>query len=342
MKKEIFHEAMNQIDDHYLGEVLFPAHKTRLRKYAPIFIGAACICLVFAAAFLVRGSGKQKMDWPTKTIFVQDSPPMEEIYWIPHWEEMEIYQQYSSVEFSDRHYYVRAGVIEPEQLGNDLGTITAHGHDEYAEISGKDAERFHPATLREINGISPVCAVAVCYEGEDTFYAAVNSYYRPETLGQFIDDLNLNNTLPFGGVYYEFFKDSGEDTTVLFENVDSSKIWELLLSDENAVNEHSDFDFNQAKELLSISVDVPLLGYKNISIALYEDGYLTTNILDTGKKFYVGVENAQSFFHYVIDECEGYEIIIVYGEEADIPENEQEETNTTTATLTPAPVIIKP
>ncbi len=161
MKKEIFNEAMNQIDDHYLGEVLFPAHKTRLRKYAPIFIGAACICLVFAAAFLVRGSGKQKMDWPTKTIFVQDSPPMEEIYWIPHWEEMEIYQQYSSVEFSDRHYYVRAGVIEPEQLGNDLGTITAHGHDEYAEISGKDAERFHPATLREINGISPVCAVAV-------------------------------------------------------------------------------------------------------------------------------------------------------------------------------------
>ncbi len=124
--------------------------------------------------------------------------------------------------------------------------------------------------------------------------------------------------------------------------MDSSKIWELLLSDENAVNEHSDFDFNQAKELLSISVDVPLLGYKNISIALYEDGYLTTNILDTGKKFYVGVENAQSFFHYVIDECEGYEIIIVYGEEADIPENEQEETNTTTATLTPAPVIIKP
>ena len=43
MKKEIFNEAMNQIDDHYLGEVLFPAHKTRLRKYAPIFIGAACI-----------------------------------------------------------------------------------------------------------------------------------------------------------------------------------------------------------------------------------------------------------------------------------------------------------
>jgi len=341
MKKEIFNEAMNLIDDRYLGEVLLPARKTRLQKYAPVLIGtAACICFISAAAFLNRGVGKQKTDWPTKTIFVDDS--IEEIYRIPHWEEMEIYQQYSSIEFSDRHYNARAAVIEPEQLGNDLGTVIAKGYDEYAQISGEEAERFHPAVIREIKDISPACAVAVCYEGEDTFYAAVNSHYRPETLGQFIKDLNLKDTLQFNCADYEFFKESGEYTTILFEKMDSSKIWEFLLSDENAANEHSDFDFNQAKKLLSISIDVPLLGYKNISISIYEDGYLTTNILDTGKKFYIGEENAKSFFHYVIDECEGYEIVYQYASELNIPENELEETNATTSTLTPAPAVIKP
>lgn len=341
MKKEIFNEAMNQIDDRYLGEVLFPARKTRLQKYAPVLIGAAaCICLVSAAAFMLRGIGKQKTDWPTKTIFVGD--PIEEIYIIPHWEDMEIYQQYSSIEFSDRHYNARAGVIEPGQLGNSLGTITACGYDEYADISGEEAKRFRSAAIYEIKDISPACAIAVCYEGGDTFYAAVNSHYRPETLGQFIKDLNLKNTLQFGCIDYKFFKDSGEYTTILFENVDSSKIWEFLLSDEDAVNEHSDSDFNQTEELLSISVDVPLLGYQNISITLYEDGYLTTNILDTGKKFYIGVENAQSFFDYVISECEGYEIIFEYGTEQDTPETEREETNATTSPLTPAPAVVKP
>ena len=38
-------------------------------------------------------------------------------------------------------------------------------------------------------------------------------------------------------------------------------------------------------------------------------GYLATNILDTGKIFYVGNENVLTFFNYVLDECEGYELI---------------------------------
>lgn len=338
MNKEIFEEAMNQIDDRYLGEILRPARRIHLKKYVPALIGAAASICLISAALLNRGMGKQKTDWPTKTIFVDDST--EEIYFVPHWEDMEIYEQYSNIEFSGNHYNVRAGMVESNQLGKELGTLTAEGHDEYAYLAGEDAARFYPAAIHEIKGISPSCAIAVCYEGDDVFYAAVNSHYRPETLGQFIQDLNLKDTLQFNYVDYNFFKESGEYTTVYFENVESSKIWEFLLSDENAKNEYSDFDFDQVEELLSISVDVPLLGYENISITLYEDGYLTTNILDTGKKFYIGTENAQSFFRYVIDECEGYEIIFQYAIEPDIPETDLEETNTITPT--PAPVVIKP
>ncbi|MDE7212010.1 MAG: hypothetical protein K2O03_11300, partial [Lachnospiraceae bacterium] len=57
------------------------------------------------------------------------------------------------------------------------------------------------------------------------------------------------------------------------------------------------------------SVNVPILGYQNVSIAVMENGYVKTNILDTGKLFCIGEENAQALVDYVLKECEGYEMV---------------------------------
>ena len=44
-----------------------------------------------------------------------------------------------------------------------------------------------------------------------------------------------------------------------------------------------------------------------------------TNILDTGKLFFVGEENTRAFIDYVLNECDGYEA--VYTEEGEpLPE----------------------
>ena len=74
-------------------------------------------------------------------------------------------------------------------------------------------------------------------------------------------------------------------------------------------NEYDNLDFEMPKEILDICVSVPLLGYENISISIREEGYIITNILSTGKMFRVGEENTKAFVDYVLDECDGYEIV---------------------------------
>ncbi len=95
----------------------------------------------------------------------------------------------------------------------------------------------------------------------------------------------------------------------------------MLLSNADAVNEYSDLDNEQPEKLLDLCVSVPILGYENISLSIHEDGYLITNILSTGKKFFVGEENTQAFVDYVLKECSGYEIVYTLNpDEIGIPE----------------------
>lgn len=324
MNRIIFDEAMNQIDENYLACCLGarPRFKKRLQKYAPALIGtAALVCLASSIILVKQYRGKEEPSWPAKTILINKNDVKDEIYRIPHWEDMEIYEQYSNIEVSGKQYNARGGIVESDRLGNELGTQTAQGYDEYAHLAGEEAERFHSVLAREIKGISPDCAIAIRYSWQETFYAAINPDYRPETLHTLVTDLNLENTLQFNFIDYDYVKKSGEYCTVRFENLDDSKIWEFLKSCEQAESEPNDQASNNSSELLSISISIPLLGYENISICLYEDGYLATNILDTGKIFYVGNENVLTFFNYVLDECEGYELIYQYTEEDSLPES---------------------
>ena len=69
----------------------------------------------------------------------------------------------------------------------------------------------------------------------------------------------------------------------------------------------------------TFTVDVPLLGYKNISLGVTEDGYIVTNILDTGKAFYIGKDKTEAFIKYVESECKGEVLPKENGDEA-VPE----------------------
>ena len=74
------------------------------------------------------------------------------------------------------------------------------------------------------------------------------------------------------------------------------------------------------KRILGASVDIPLLGYQNISLSVAESGCIKTNILDTGKMFCIGEEHTQAFVDYAVNECEGYKPIPVYTNSEPIPE----------------------
>lgn len=307
MKTEEFSEALGDIRDGYLEEAIHYKAKRRLR--APIWLAAAaCLCLLIGGALWLRHRALHP--WPVK--YVQcDSVQDTEVAFVPQWEDEPIYRQYPGVALDGTAYSVHGAVVPAERLGAVLGPVTVEGYDIYT-----DEAKLTEATICAITGISTECAAAICYDGTDEYYAMVNSAYRPATLGQFIDDLCLREEITFGTVYYSYQNAAGEHVSVQFEDVDSGKIWSLLLSASEAENIWDDTQATPDR-ILGISVDLPLLGYENISLSVHQGGYISTNILDTGKMFHVGEENAGAFVDYVLEECEGYEIVYVTDEPED-------------------------
>lgn len=304
MNAKKFSEAMGEIDGKYLDEAI--QYKKKATKFRWVKWGAmaACLCLVLSGVFLYQAENR----YPVKELpGAAGKPPETEE--LPRWEELEIYGQYDKIALGGLEYQAGWGVVPKEQLGAKLGDVTAAGWDNYAERAGEDANRYRGAAVYEIENISVQCAIAVQYEGMDTFYSAVNPSYRPDTLGDFIEDLDLQNTLVINWASYDYHKPIGGLAGIRFENLDPNRVWELLLSNPSAVNEYDDLDPGQPKEILGLSVSVPLLGYENISISIRESGFVMTNILSTGKLFHIGEESTQAFVDYVLRECDGYEIV---------------------------------
>lgn len=307
MNKEIFSRAMGELDDKYISEAT--QYRKKKKRWIPVAAAAACLCLIAGGAAGIWY--KNEHPWPVKTTVISPDPEpyaSAEIAIVPHWEDMAVYEQFHDIELNGISYSARRGVIPADRLGDSLGSVTARGWDEYADMAGQDANRYIDAEVFAITKINPECAVAVRYEGHDTVYAFVNSYYRPETLGQFIEDLNLPEEISFGTVYYEWCSPSGRRTTIRFDDVDDQIIKNHLLTESGAENVYDESRLHEIpRKVMGISVGIPLLGYQNISLSVQEGGYIKTNILDTGKLFYVGEDKTQAFVDYVTEHCEGYE-----------------------------------
>lgn len=337
VSKETFSRVMGELDDKYIEEAI--QYRKKKIRWLPVCAAAACICLIAGSVVGVRY--KNEHPWPVKTVAAADSAPVAsaEVDMIPHWEDMPIYQQFHDIAFNDISYSARRGVVPTERLGESLGTVTARGWDEYAGIAGEDANRYINAELFTITKINPECAIAVRYEGHDTVYACVNSYYRPETLGQFVEDLNLLEEVSFGTVYYEWRSPAGRRATIWFDGVDDQIIKDMLLTETNAENVYDESKLHEMpKRIMGVSVNIPLLGYQNISLSVQEDGYLKTNILDTGKLFYIGEDNTQAFVDYVTDHCEGYEPVTVYSNVIEVPETQTSQA-VSTSTVQNVPAV---
>ena len=233
-----------------------------------------------------------------------DTSSEQDSYKIPRWENMTVTQKFPYLSFNGYEYSTADKVVPEESIGKKLTSATLTGKDVY---TGKTYAIN--ADIYEITGISKNCAVSLKFEGYDELYVCRNSGYRPETLGQFIDDLNLKNTLTFGKAYATIQKDKNSYAQTEYSGLDGEKVWEMLLSDRELKNVENYDSMNFGKKLISVSINIELLGYENISLAVTGDGYLTTNILDTGKAFFIGKEKAENFAEYVRENCEGTEKI---------------------------------
>jgi len=243
---------------------------------------------------------------------------------IPKWEEMTISEQFREAEYNNNQYSSRITKISSDNILQKIGDSILTGYDSYTKTTySKKGEIY------SIKDLSEKCVVGVKFEGDADYYVYVNTYYRPTTLGEFMNDLKLEEITSFGTVHYNYWEENSEGDMqykmIEFYNVDNKLIWQKLFDNLNLENIYSDLENYTSEKYaqsISIAVNIPLLGYKNISVSLTDKGYLITNILATGKGFYIGEAKVQKFLECIKENYDGYEIVYVYKEENNIENGE--------------------
>lgn len=333
-------KAIGDIDDKYLIEEKNRGktnNMVNIMKNFKLRYVLATICIVFIAVIGIYKSGifisnpniviSKKDDWIIKEVKIGKTINLDTAK-EPRWNEMSISHQFREVQYNNNKYSGRIAKISKNNIIKNIGNATLTGYDTYTETTYSKK-----GDLYSIKGIAEKCAIAVKFEGDTDYYVYVNLYYRPKTLGEFIEDLNLKDNIFFGTIYYNYWdRDSAENIDVEFYDVDNGIIWKKLFSNLNLENIYSDNDTSKYTserfgESIEISVDIPLLGYKNISVLLTDKGYLLTNILDTGKGFYIGEDKVKEFLQYIKENYDGYRIVYVNEEEIEITDKNKEAEN---------------
>ena len=338
MKNKMIH-AIGGIDDKFIDEAARPSRKKAvIIKWCAAAAGFCVIAGLAAAVWInsgangiflskesnsageaLEGTLSEEYDGDYKANGTADTAPGDsetyteeaddmvseptsshDISEVPSWDDMTVTQKFPYLSFNGYEYSTADRTVPEESAGKKITSATLTGTD---SRTGKTYAIN--ADIYEITGISKNCAVSIKFEGYKELYVCRNSGYRPETLGQLIDDLNLKNTLTFGKAYATV-KKGDTYTETEYSGLDGEKVWEMLLSDRELKNVKDYDSMNFGKELISVSINIELL-YRNISLAVTEDGYLTTNILDTGKAFFIGKEKAENFAEYVRENCKAVE-----------------------------------
>ncbi len=79
-------------------------------------------------------------------------------------------------------------MVEPQYISNKITTLN-------------DEEKNLKFEIYEIQDIANICAVAVKLNDEEGYHLYNNTEYAPQTLGQLVEDMNLEENLVFEEVY---------------------------------------------------------------------------------------------------------------------------------------------
>ena len=319
MKKKKLSDALDQLDARYIDEAA--GYKAAVKGRVWIKYASAAACLLLATAiglglYLKPGDGELRgiSPYPVKQVDVTLNDGQSELGVVPKWEDMHITSQYGEFEHALGRFSSGAKAIDADKLGEARGRVYLRGTDVYT-----NNEYYIEGDTFVINGISEKFALALRFDGTEKYYVYRNVWFRPDTLGELIDALSLKENLSARTVYYDYVNEEGKHAKIEFEGLAIEKIWELLLSDRALENVYDQVGMYVAK--MSISVNVPIVGYDNVGLWVTEDGYLVTNVGSTGKAFYLGVDRVNAFMQYVMDNCQGYEIVYSYPDGYEVPES---------------------
>lgn len=311
-------KALGDTDEKYIEECFTPK-KRRKAKTIKFCAAAACLAVtaagVLAAVTALNGGVGifNKDSYPAaerdsikgsgaNSLYGSSEEPAEDnncAALVPRWEERSITDKFGRISLNGGEYSAYPTVADSEIIGALIEKTVITGKDEgYTE-----KEYSQNAELYALRGIAREAAIAVKYEGGKNFYICRSYTYKASTLERLITDLGLEKNLKFTEARAYIRNNDKVTKEIKYSGWSTNKITELLLACKTA----GSADETEAPGFsadLQINAEIGALGQAGAYIAISRDGYLETNILATGKLFFIGKTAAERFISYFENECE--------------------------------------
>lgn len=171
--------------------------------------------------------------------------------------------------------------ISPEYVAHQLLETSISGTNDLTN------EKYESdCTVFAIKGISEDYAVAVRLADSDRYMLYRNPSAMPKTLDDMAESLSLSENLHLGTVY----RYDENNNLIPCGNIESKDFSDWLLS--LPTSECLPFGAFTSVDFI-IEVSLPVLNMTERVVEVSENGYIRTNIIDSGAVFFVGEDNIQ-------------------------------------------------
>ncbi|MGN1473697.1 MAG: hypothetical protein ACI4WZ_06455 [Eubacteriales bacterium] len=304
MKKEELFAVMTDVDDSFVAEAV----PTRLPRKRPKGIGwltaAACFLLIIGLGTAAFRSYLH-FEYPDFSGALPVKQVSKREGYLPSafatkWAISAV--SFSGIRYQSNSYSCEGRTLDSEKIGAMLG----YAETEWTGV-GVDPLPGERVAVYRIAGISSACAVAVRYESGGDYVIYQNVGYFPESVGQWVEDLDLRSNAVFTSAFYSFTDDQGEEKIFEFTGLDPEMVWKALFGREKTPIRSADFGKGDIR--LTVCMDLPLLDYENLRLCITEDGFVYADTPQECGNFRIGKITAQCFIKSVFERCKGYELV---------------------------------
>ena len=217
------------------------------------------------------------------------------------WEDMTDSERYTTLDLGGKTYRMRGTVTN--YLGEWLESGEAYGF----AWDQDNARHGIPCEIYAMTFSPDHSVVAVQFEGSSEVYRfeCERDYDPPKTLGEFMETRKLSEVLPLTSLYHERW-DGGSSKYDKFalSAEHSDGVWAILekYGDAPFTENSSEENFNihhYDKERIGFSATSEVLGIRNQSFAVNDNGYIITNLEQYGYNYFIGVDAAREVIDYV-------------------------------------------
>ena len=207
------------------------------------------------------------------------------------WEDMTDGERYTNLDLDGKTYRMSGTVT------NYLGEWLADGEAYGFAWDQDNARHGIPCAVYSLTFSPDHSVVAVQFEGSRDIYRfeREREFDPPKTLGEFMKTRKLSEVLPLTVLYYN---DGMSDTEQALSSEDSDAVWAILAGYGDAPFV-KDYTYYHNKEDVGFSATSEVLGIRNLSFTMNEEGYIVTNIEQYGYYYYIGGDAAREVIDYV-------------------------------------------